>query len=103
VSDITEPSCGRCRWQKKLTAPRRYVDEKTGPALGVAVYTGPWAGVHIGDQHFDALGAHYCEHPKQPRGLVLTNYHCPNFEYAPEVDAQLQIDGAAPLPLVGEK
>jgi hypothetical protein len=83
--DISVPECGKCRWQVKLREPARHIGDD-GAALGIAVYRGPWPGLDIGDQHYNALGAHYCEHPKQPRGLVLTNYSCINFERAPEID-----------------
>ena len=88
MADISEPRCGKCRWQKKASVEGyagRLVE------IGIRVAQGPWDGVDVDGQHFIALGGHYCEQPKQPRGLVLTNYSCPNFEWAPEVDGQRAI------------
>lgn len=93
MADISEPRCGKCRWQKKA-AIEGYAGRPM--EIGIRVARGPFDGVEIKGQHFIALGGHYCEHPKQPRGLVLTNYACPNFERAPVVD-----DQSAGLPLDG--
>lgn len=90
--DLDSPACGRCRWQKRARFPA-INGEQGGADVGIGVYSGPWEGFHKGDTYYPALGAHYCEHPKQPRGLVLTNYSCPNYERPPEIDNQLQLEG----------
>lgn len=92
MSDISEPRCGQCLWQKKATVEGNYYPVE----IGIRVATGGWDGVDIKGQHFIALGGHYCENPKQPRGLVLTNYSCPNFEWAPAIDDQRAIGAEAP-------
>ena len=88
--DISEPSCSKCRWGKQATAMGAYADART--VIGIRVQGNGWNGIDIAGQHFEALGAVYCEHERQPRGLVLTNYACPNFQLQPVVDQQQRID-----------
>lgn len=83
MSDISEPTCSKCRWHKVATAAGRYIDQRV--VLGIMVAANGWPGIDIGDNHHHSLGGVYCEHEHQPRGLVLTNYACRNFERPPEV------------------
>lgn len=80
--DISEPKCSKCRWHKEALNPR---GGRIGLQLDHVFYMD-------GGNAYTSIGAVYCEHTKQPRGLVLTNYSCPNFERAPEVDDQLTIE-----------
>lgn len=91
---LTKAACGNCRWAVKAKAP-----EQSTP-IGVGVWTEPWQGFSAdngGGQHYDALGAHYCEHEARPRGLVLTNYSCRDFKWSPVIDDELAIGGRAAL------
>ncbi|NGP19160.1 hypothetical protein [Devosia aurantiaca] len=91
MADISAPTCSKCRWFKEGKTP-------PGGRLGILVQSKGWDGFSgPGGQHFKALGAGYCENVHQPRGLVLTNYACPNFEQTPEVDDQKSISEATVL------
>lgn len=76
MAEISEPSCGKCRWAKR--------------AIGLAfdVFTAP---AELRSRGATYIGAYHCEHPHQPRGLVLTTYSCPNFERPPQIESDLRV------------
>lgn len=98
---LIEPTCKNCRWAKESKLPGNS-GERSGNAIGMAVFDGPWRGFTMDGARYDALGVFYCEHQVRPRGLVLTNYVCRDHELLPEYDQDgnlkqvgggLQIDG----------
>jgi hypothetical protein len=92
ASELSEPTCSKCRWHKVATVAGDYPDSRQ--VLGIMVQANGWDGFRSpSGQHFKALGAVYCEHKAQPRGLVLTNYACRNFERPAEVEMQGQLSG----------
>lgn len=72
----------KCRWFKPATVPSRYRDDAPVRLGGLLIDR----GFQIGEQHYDAMGAGFCEHERTPRGLVLNNYVCKDFEWPPVVD-----------------